>query len=328
MSRLPLGWAHNILTERRCMNPTKIPYCDFTWNPGCGCSGELSCAVRCWAADLHNRRHRAKLAGKDLPKQYEKPFDEIQLFPDRLDAPLRRKKPATVAVWLGGDMFDRQVPLRYIRWTWRVMERCPQHRFLILTKQLDRLANIIGPTFPDHIWLGTSCRTQLEADERIAKLLQIPAARRWVSLEPLLEPVDVGLSTATCDCCDRWSSRWIELTKRVMSDVPFADTMTAGPGIYRAQSNRHGALSVLTASGFLGVKPSEFKCLPGLDWVVVGCESGKDRRPCKREWVRSIIDQCDDAGVPVFVKQIDINGKVSRDPAEWPEWARRQEVPE
>jgi protein gp37 len=67
--------------------------------------------------------------------------------------------------------------------------------------------------------------------------------------------------------------------------------------------------------------------LAGLSWVIVGCESGPKRRPCNLDWVRSIIDQCRDAGVKCFVKQIEVNGKVSTNPAEWPMDLRVQEMP-
>ena len=58
--------------------------------------------------------------------------------------------------------------------------------------------------------------------------------------------------------------------------------------------------------------------LEGIDWVVVGCESGKNRRPCKIEWIESIVEQCKAAGVKCFVKQISLNGKVSKKMEDWP----------
>ena len=64
-----------------------------------------------------------------------------------------------------------------------------------------------------------------------------------------------------------------------------------------------------------------------VDWVVIGCETGPGRRPCRLEWVTDLIGQADTAGVPVFVKQLDFDGRVSRDPAEWPEDLRRREIP-
>lgn len=62
-------------------------------------------------------------------------------------------------------------------------------------------------------------------------------------------------------------------------------------------------------------------------WVVVGCESGPNRRPCKIEWVESIVDQCRKAGVPVFVKQLDIGGKCVTDIDKFPEHLRIRQVP-
>jgi protein gp37 len=64
-----------------------------------------------------------------------------------------------------------------------------------------------------------------------------------------------------------------------------------------------------------------------MDWIVIGCESGPRRRPCSLSWVKSIVSQCQAASVPVFVKQLDLNGRVSHDPMEWPEWARVREYP-
>jgi len=62
-------------------------------------------------------------------------------------------------------------------------------------------------------------------------------------------------------------------------------------------------------------------------WLVVGCESGPNRRPCKIEWVESIVKQCRTAGVPVFVKQLDIGGKCVTDINKFPEHLRIRQVP-
>ena len=68
--------------------------------------------------------------------------------------------------------------------------------------------------------------------------------------------------------------------------------------------------------------------IPGtFQWLVVGCESGQNRRPCKIEWVESIVDQCRSANVPVFVKQLDLNGKCERDITKFPEHLRIRQVP-
>lgn len=64
-----------------------------------------------------------------------------------------------------------------------------------------------------------------------------------------------------------------------------------------------------------------------INWLIIGGETGPHRRPCKEEWGESLIVQADAAGIPVFNKAMEINGRVSKDPAEWPAWARRREVP-
>ena len=66
----------------------------------------------------------------------------------------------------------------------------------------------------------------------------------------------------------------------------------------------------------------------GLDWVIIGCESGPNRRPMKLEWALDLMRQCRAATVPVFVKQLNINGRVSKDPNEWPKELRVREYPQ
>lgn len=205
-----------------------------------------------------------------------------------------------------------------------------------------------------NVWLGVSVEDQRTADERIPVLLELPAALRFVSYEPALGPVDFGMSSATCDCCERWPSRWVRMEKTVWADWPgptIAPRVTAGPRVYRARSNRHGALSIeFTQGPSLGIKPDEFSALPGLDWIIVGGESGPGARPFDVAWARSTIEQCRSAKVACFVKQLgarpiaarhtiaSLGGEVAEplalrhrkgaDPSEWPEDLRVREMPE
>lgn len=80
-------------------------------------------------------------------------------------------------------------------------------------------------------------------------------------------------------------------------------------------------LGLINLKQLYPTKPLPFK------WVVVGCESGPKRRPCKIEWVESIVDQCRVANVPVFVKQLDLNGKCERDITKFPKHLRIRQVP-
>jgi len=158
-----------------------------------------------------------------------------------------------------------------------------------------------------NLWLGVSVENQEAADERIPVLLETPAAVRFLSCEPLLGPVDLGLSVDTCTCCERWPSRWIRLHRPVGPDNPYvfglSTDMVADAGIYRANSNAHGALSIATPGGSLGIKPREFESLGSIDWVIEGGETGPHKRPMDLDWARSIRNQCRLADVPFFYKQ-------------------------
>lgn len=254
------------------MQKTNIPWTDFSWNPSVGC--ENSCDY-CYARKTHNMRHKAYLAGKKLPKQYAKPFEEIQLFPERLDAPLHKRKPCKIFVGSVADLFSPSVPFEFIDKVMDIINICRQHTFQILTKRPKRTLEYINRIEPfrwhSNIWLGVTAENQEQADKRIPILLQIPAAVRFVSVEPML-----GL---------------IQLPKPIMP-LSYDE-----PG------------------------------LPYIDWVIIGCESGPKRRPCKIEWVRDLVNQCESAGVAVFVKQLDINGKVEKDINKFPKQLQVRQYP-
>jgi protein gp37 len=116
---------------------------------------------------------------------------------------------------------------------------------------------------PENLWLGASVENQKCADERIPALLKIPAAIRFLSCEPLLESVDLTF-------CLPWKP---EFEARKVSST-----------ILKSQILRRSEIS-------------------GVDWVIVGGESGKDRRDCYVEPIATIANQCLEAGVPVYVKQ-------------------------
>lgn len=153
-----------------------------------------------------------------------------------------------------------------------------------------------------NVWLLTSTENQETFDERVPHLLSCPAVVHGVSAEPLLGPIDMGLD------------RWVRLPHAVHSDgfpgVPLP-ALTAEPGIYKAKSNRLGALSVRVRTGGhgeLGIKPGEFERLH-LRWVIVGGESGDNARPCAEAWVRDTAKQVAvaksrGANVALFVKQL------------------------
>jgi len=158
-----------------------------------------------------------------------------------------------------GDLFHEGVPTDFIADVLTTVRRTPQHTYLLLTKRPERQreffqhyggldatgnANAWG-----NLWLGVSVSNQAEADEKAPIVLDTPAAHRFLSVEPMLEAVDLR-----------------------QGEGLYADYLWSGP--------------------------------PAIDAVIIGCESGSQRRPTPHAWIRELVQQCDVAGVPVMVKQM------------------------
>lgn len=174
------------------MSATQIAWTQTTWNPVVGCSKLSPGCKHCYAASLHDKRHRAYLQGKlQSYPQYARPFSEIQFIPERLDAPLRWRTPRRVFVNSMSDLFHESVANSQI---WAVLATCwqaPRHTFQILTKRPARLADF---TYPANVWLGVTVENQEAADSRIPALRAVPATTRFLSCEPLLEPLRLNLA--------------------------------------------------------------------------------------------------------------------------------------
>ncbi len=182
------------------MQKTNIPWTEYTWNPSVGCELPLAstgCQF-CYARQLHNTRHKAYLAGKKLPKQYARPFEEIQLFPDRIDGPLHKRNPCNIFVGSMTDLFCPSVPFSFIEKVMATIEQSPQHTYQMLTKRPHvalEYFNGLGKKYElsscPNLWFGASISNQPDADRIIPILLQIPAAVRFVSIEPMLGEINI-----------------------------------------------------------------------------------------------------------------------------------------
>lgn len=301
---------------------SKIEWTEATWNPIVGCSIVSPGCTNCYAMRMAHRLElmsvgTPQLAGRygDLTKVVNgNPVwtGSLRLVDRKLDEPLRRKKPTTYFVNSMGDLFHEDVPDEWIDRVFAVMALCPQHTFQVLTKRSARMwkyvtelcedqqsariealcdaavavtgspcaAHIEDVTLPlPNVWLGVSAERQKEADARIPDLLATPAAVRFVSAEPLLGPIDFRvLKGSTClasagSCC-RGTTK-----------------VNALRGIQYCE--RAGAYAF----------PDKSTTPRGLDWIIVGGESGPGARPMHPEWTRSIRDQCAAADVPFFFKQ-------------------------
>lgn len=218
-------------------------------------------------------------------------LEHVEFFLDEntLEEPLHWRKPRRVFPCSMTDLFGPWVKDEWLDRIFSRMMGAREHTFIVLTKRMERMRDYLrgkgAP--PPNVWGGPSCSTQPHCDEAIQLLLDTAIAKRIVSLEPLLGPIDL--------------------------------TTLHGPPIdYEGAPRRAHWIDALTGQHgpFLGLS----KCIrqdrmARLDWVIAGFESGRSAREGYISWLNSLIAQCRAAGVPLFVKQLGvkpmllINGK-------------------
>ena len=207
-----------------------IEWTDATWNPVTGCTKVSPGCAYCYAEAI---TLRFKRGGRFLPGEAT-----IQTHPERLDMPLKWRRPRRIFVNSVSDLFHEEVPFEFIEDVFDVMASAERHVFQVLTKRHDRLSELAPQLdWPGNVWMGVSVENQYWAERRIPQLKTVPAGVRFLSVEPLLKEVDLSLH------------------------------------------------------------------LEGIQWVIVGGESGHSARPISVDWVRRIQRDCADADVPFFFKQ-------------------------
>lgn len=304
-----------------------IEWCDYVWNFLRGCSRESPGCEHCYA---ERQAHRFSgpggkyegltvLSAKGSPRW----TGQVRFIESKLTEPLKLRKPRRIFVDSMSDLFHPSVSLDTISMAFAVMAACPQHTFIVLTKRAKRMREFFewvaqadaDGTWPLHvdkirrplarllgefnapksksiewplpnIWLGVSVEDQQRANERIPNLLETPAAVRFLSVEPMLGPVDLtDISAKNETGVEQW-----DCLEREFNDYTGVDG-------------------------------------PRIDWVILGAESGPDRRQCQGAWILDVAQACEAHGVPCFIKQLEIDGKISKEPSEWPLWARVQQFP-
>jgi protein gp37 len=124
-----------------------------------------------------------------MPRQYARPFTDIQLLPERLEQPLRDKRPQRIFVNSMSDLFHSQVHDDYIQAVFDVMQRAHWHTFQVLTKRVNRLKHLAPSLpWPANVWMGVSIEHDL-LSVRANALRTVPASVRFLSCEPLLGPL-------------------------------------------------------------------------------------------------------------------------------------------
>jgi len=171
---------------------SSIQWTDATWNPVVGCTKVSEGCRHCYAERL-------------APRLGQK-FTDITIHTDRLETPFHWKKPRRVFVNSLSDLFHEEIPESFIEQVFGIMASAKQHTFQVLTKRPARMLEFMnerelygrqytvvheGVWPPKNVWLGVSCEDQKTFQERWAILRKVPAAVRFLSLEPLLGPIDM-----------------------------------------------------------------------------------------------------------------------------------------
>lgn len=262
---------------------TEISWADSTFNAWIGCEAISPACANCYAAAWAKRygrdfSERTRTKDWTAPHRWER--DHAAFHAEHG----RRRRVFSDSL---GDWLDKVVPIEWLADHLDLIRTTPNLDWLLLTKRVGNwsrrldaardFAFLAGRTelhdwiaewrdgrAPSNVWLGITVVNQEEADRDIPKLLAIPAAIRFVSMEPLLGLVDLRK--------DLGGTLWI--------------------------GGQRGC-----AGKTRGVHHHDNRCGRGLDWVIVGAESDRGARPAHPLWLRSLRDQCVHAGVPLLVKQ-------------------------
>lgn len=179
------------------MNRTGIEWCDYTWNPIVGCSPASEGCRNCYAKVMARRlaknpkmpelawRAYADALAQDGTKWAIPPC--LSLLYDRLDEPMKVKKPARIFVCSMSDFYHENVCGLWRSMIWETIEKCPQHTFMILTKRPQHIP--LNTIWPINVWLGVSAENQLYYNFRWKLLKDFAASVKFVSVEPMLEAV-------------------------------------------------------------------------------------------------------------------------------------------
>lgn len=165
------------------MRTTKIEWTDKTWNPITGCTKASSGCAHCYAETMANRLKTMGIS------KYKNAFS-ITMHHDCLDEPKKWKKSCNIFVCSMSDLFHESIPFEFIDKVLYTICCCPHHRFQILTKRAERMAEYFTTReVPNNAWIGVTVEN-VQAKSRIEYLQSINAKIHFLSCEPLIE--DLG----------------------------------------------------------------------------------------------------------------------------------------
>jgi len=260
---------------------SKIEWTDHTFNPWEGCQKISPGCDHCYA-ETRNARFAGGTAvnwGLGAPRRrtsasnWRKPIAWNAAQAEFFAAHGRRQRVFCASL---ADVFDNAVDPAWRQDLLELIEKTPNLDWLLLTKRVGNVPNMVPPGWlkmHPNVWMGASTVNQEEADRDIPKLLALPARVRFLSMEPLLGPVNISRYM--------WPVHWSWDGKYKTPQ----DALAAGAYAEQKRQSLVGA-------------HCQF-----LDWVIVGGESGTQARAMHPAWARALRDQCTAAGVPFLFKQ-------------------------
>ena len=251
---------------------TKIEWADHTFNPWTGCTKVSPACDHCYAEGWAKRSGHVKW-GSGQPRRRTSDANWRMPLKWNREAERTGVRPRVFCASLA-DVFDNAVDPQWREDLFDLIAATPNLDWLLLTKRIGNVGNMLPVPFDfdkhfPNVWLGATVVNQEEADRDIPKLLAVPAAKRFLSIEPMVSHIDI-----------------------------------------KSYLNRHMEHAVLR-----------------IDWVIVGGESGPGARPMSPDWARSIRDQCEEAGVALFVKQMGGSRDKRGELFDLPDDLRIREVP-
>ena len=253
---------------------TAISWTDHTFNPWWGCSRVSPGCQNCYA-ETFAKRTGHDVWGKASERRFFGAKHWIEPIRWNLDAQ-KAGRPVLVFCASMADVFEDRSDLTEPReQLFELIDSTPSLEWQLLTKRPENVLRLTADHYGDcnlPWWQGVTVEDQARADERIPLLLEIPARVRFLSCEPLLGPV-------------RLRPEWL---------VPVATVCSRSPASRERPAEVSSALRGM--GGRLGWR--------GVDWIIVGGESGPGHRPLDLDHARSLRRQAEIAGVPFFFKQV------------------------